>query len=265
MKKTKNKVSLKNKLRENAFRMLYWYVNRVDKNSDILLMNYGYHDLDNVLKLDLNDESDRFSIQLYHHLASKVDLKDKDIVEIGCGRGGGLYYITKNFSPASARGVDLDRQAVTFCKCHYENKALNFSRGDAQNLNLENNSCDVLINVESSHRYPDMEAFLAEVSRILRPNGHFLFTDFRHDYEFEAMKKDLDKCGLVMLKEEFINKEVVTALKLDTERKEKLVDQLVPKLLSKFALDFAGAVGSPTYNQMLSREYLYFSYVLQKM
>jgi len=260
-----NKVSIINKLRERAFRIWYWYVNKVDKNSDILLMNYGYHDVDNQIKLDSVDESDRFSIQLYHYLASKVELKNKDIVEIGCGRGGGLYYITKNFAPASARGVDLDKQAVTFCKCHYKMDELKFSQGDAQNLNLENNSCDVLINVESSHRYPDMKAFLAEVSRILRPNGHFLFTDFRHDYKFEAMKKELDKCGLIMLKEEFINKEVVTALELDTKRKEKLVNKLTPRLLHKTALNFAGAVGSPTYNQMLSHKYLYFSYILKKI
>jgi ubiquinone/menaquinone biosynthesis C-methylase UbiE len=265
MKENKTKVSLIAKLTDRAYRIWYWYVNKVDKNSDILLMNYGYHDTDNQIKLDSVDESDRFSLQLYHHLASKVDLKDKDIVEIGCGRGGGLYYITKNFSPASARGVDLDRQAVTFCKCHYNIDELNFSQGDAQSLNLENNSCDVLINVESSHRYPDMAAFLSEVSRILRPNGHFLFTDFRHDYEFEAMKKDLDKCGLVMLKEEFINNEVVTALKMDTERKKILVNKLTPKVLHKTALNFAGAVGSTTYKQMLSRKYLYFTYVLQKM
>lgn len=265
MKNKKSKVTIKAKLREVIFRSWYWYINKVDKNSDILLMNYGYHDLDNEIQLEEKYESNRFSIQLYHHLASETELENKDIVEIGCGRGGGLNYITKKFSPASARGVDLDKQAVTFCNCYYDLDCLEFSQGDAQNLDLEDNSCDVVINVESSHRYPDMAAFLAEVSRILRSNGHFLFTDFRHDYEFEAMKKDLDKCGLVMLKEEFINKEVVTALKMDTERKEELVQKLAPKFLSKFALDFAGAVGSPTYNQMLSNEYLYFSYVLQKI
>ena len=35
-------------------------------------------------------------------------------MEIGCGRGGGLSYITKNFLPASAIGVDLDKLAVAF-------------------------------------------------------------------------------------------------------------------------------------------------------
>ena len=256
---------MKFNFRESLFRIWYWYVNKLDKNAEILFMNYGYSDKDQEVPLDEQNEPNRYSIQLYHHLASATDIKNKDIVEIGCGRGGGISYITKNFSPASAKGIDLDKQAISFCNRYYSLNGLSFLQGDAQNLSLENNTCDVVINVESSHRYPDMSAFLGEVSRILRPKGYFLFTDFRYDYEIEDLRKELELSGMSVLNERFINEEVVAALELDDERKRKLVKRLTPKVLHKIALNFAGAIGSETYNQFASRKYVYFSYVLKKL
>ena len=251
--------------RESMFRIWYRYVNNIDKNAEILFMNYGYSDKDQMILMDEQNEPNRYSIQLYHHLACETEIKNKDIVEIGCGRGGGLSYITKNFSPASALGVDLDKQAILFCKNHYALDKLSFFQGDAQNLCLENNTFDVVINVESSHRYPNMEAFLGEVFRILRPNGYFLFTDFRYDNEYEDIKKELELSGMSVLKERFINQEVVAALELDDERKRKLIEKLIPKILRKIALNFGGVIGSETYNQFASRKYIYFSYVLKKL
>ena len=100
-------MAFKLNLRENFFRIWYWYVNKVDKNAEILFMNYGYHDKNQEVTIDVLNERNRYSIQLYHHLASAVEIQNKDIVEIGCGRGGGLSYIAKNFSVASAVGVDF--------------------------------------------------------------------------------------------------------------------------------------------------------------
>ncbi|MFC2087027.1 class I SAM-dependent methyltransferase [Bacteroidota bacterium] len=256
---------MKFNFRESLFKIWYWYVNKVDKNAEILFMNYGYSYENQKIPMDEQNELNRYPIQLYHHLVSATEIKNKDIVEIGCGRGGGLFYITKNFSPATAKGVELDKLAVSFCNRHYSLDGLMFLHGDAQNLSLENNSCDVVINVESSHRYPDMTAFLGEVSRILRPDGYFLFTDFRYDYEIEDMKKELELSGMSVLKERFINKEVIAALELDDEHKRKLVKKLTPKFFHKIALNFAGTIGSETYNRFASHKYIYFSYVLKKL
>lgn len=255
---------MKFNFRESLFRIWYWYVNRVDKNAEVLFMNYGYAEKDQKIPLDEQNEPNRYSIQLYHHLAVETEIKDKDIVEIGCGRGGGLFYIAKNFSPATATGIDLDSLAASFCTRNYNLQGLSFAQGDAQNLNLKDNSYDVVINVESSHRYPDMKAFLGEVSRILRPDGHFLYTDFRYDYEMEDLKKELESSGLTILKERMITEEVVASLEHDDARRRKLIKKLTPKILHKTALDFAGTVGSETYNQFATRKYIYYSYVLKK-
>jgi len=255
---------MKFNFRETLFRIWYWYVSKVDKNAEVLFMNYGFSENDSEVKLDGKNETNRYSIQLYHHLAIETEIKDKDIVEIGCGRGGGLSYISNRFSPSSVKGIDLNQRAVDFGNQYYNDNKMSFQQGDAQNLSLENNTCDVVFNIESSHRYPDMMAFLGEVSRILRPEGHFLYTDFRYDYEMEDLKKELESSGLTILKERMITKEVVTALNKDNERRRNLIKKLAPKFLHKIALNFAGTVGSETYDQFDSGKYVYYSYVLKK-
>jgi len=79
------------------------------------------------------------------------------------------------------------------------------------------------------------------------------------------MKKDLQSSGLTLLKERFINSEVLKALELDDERKRQLVKKLTPKYLHKIALNFGGTIGSETYRRFESKKYIYFSYVLRKL
>ena len=257
-------MTLKTSLREACFRIWYWYVNKADKNDEILFMNFGYHDQDRHIAIDEESEPDKYSLQLYLHLISAVETEKKDIVEVGCGRGGGLSYIARSFPIASALGIDLNKRAVRFCNRHYQMKGLSFSQGDAQKLQLENDSCDIVINVESSHRYPNMTAFLKEVFRILRPGGYFLFTDFRYDNEMEELKKDLEESGLTVVKEKNINQEVTAALALDDGRRRDLIYKLAPKFLHNLALNFAGAKGSNTYINFATKKYVYFSILFQK-
>ena len=251
-------------LREGLFRIWYWYVNKAHKNAELLFMNFGYSDKQQRVVLDEQSEPNRYPMQLYHHLTSEVEIHNRDIIEVGCGRGGGLHYIARNFSPSSARGIDINKQAVSFCNRFYNLKGLSFAHGDAQKLTLPENSCDVLINVESSHRYPRIAEFLQEVTRILRPGGHFLYTDFRYDYEMDDMKRLLEMSGMTIIKERLINQEVIAALELDDMRKRRLIQKLAPRFLHKIAFNFAGVIDSVTYNQFVSNKYVYFSYVLQK-
>ncbi len=255
---------MKINFREGLFRIWYWYVSKVDKNAEVLFMNYGFSENGHKVTIENQDESNRYSIQLYDQLAKEIEIQGKDIAEIGCGRGGGLSYLFNTYKPASAVGVDLNKLAISFCKKYYKKDNLSFLQGDAQKLALKDNSRDIIFNVESSHRYPDMKAFLNEVYRILRPGGYFLITDFRFDYDVDSMLRDIDNCGMKILKKKIINKEVIAALDLDDARRRGLVHKLVPRFLHKIALNFAGAIGSETYERFVSNKYVYYSYVLQK-
>lgn len=81
-------------------------------------MNYGYAPLDAAtekLSLEAKDEENRCCIQLYHAVASAIDLKGLDVLEVGSDRGGGIDYIKRYLGPKRIVGVDLSRNVVAFC------------------------------------------------------------------------------------------------------------------------------------------------------
>lgn len=247
------------------FKTVYWAVNKLDKYEEVHFMNFGYNDPEKVLSLEPGDETNRYSIQLYQHLTDMIELNDKDIVEIGSGRGGGLNYLAKKYSVNSLKGIDLSESAIAFSNKHYKFGNLSFQHGDAQEIPLLNNSCDVVLNVESSHRYPKMDRFLAEVKRILKTGGHFLFTDFRYDYEWTELQGLFESSGLKILTEKDITPFVICALEMDDQRRRALVKKLAPKYLQGAILNFAGTVGSETYNYFSCRKYIYKSYAFRKL
>ena len=154
---------MKEKLKNAFFRIWYWYISTIDKNAEVIFMNYGYLKDNHKIKLDESDEKNRYSAQLYNLVATGADIKGKDILEVGCGRGGGLSYINRYLSPRSVTGVDLNKKAIEFCKKHYSNESIKFLQENAQDLSFQDQTFDVVINVESSHRYSQMDIFLDEV------------------------------------------------------------------------------------------------------
>ena len=249
---------------EWKYRFIYWSIDKLDKNKEVYFMNFGYSETDKKIPLDPEDEKNRYSIQLYHHLTENIELTYKDIVEIGCGRGGGLAYCSKRKSPSSLIGIDIDSGAVNFANGFYNISNLSFKTGDAHNLPLMNNSCDILLSVESSHRYLGMDIFLSEVNRVLRPGGYFLFTDFRYDYEWPEVQRLLLNLGMNVIMDKDITHCIIKALEEDDERRRKLIKKLVPKPFQNLTLKFAGNVGSGTFKSFVNRKYVYQSYILQK-
>ena len=255
---------MKEKLKNIFYRIWYWYLSTIDKNADVIFMNYGYSKDNHKIKLDEVDEKNRYSAQLYNYVATGVDIRGKDILEVGCGRGGGLSYINRYLSPHSATGVDLNKKAIAFCKTYYSTKGIKFLQAKAQNLNFQDKFFDVVINIESSHRYPQMDIFLDEVFRVLKPGGFFLFADFRHKSEIETLNIQLNNSNLKFVKDENITANVLEALKLSTNEKEKLIHKIIPKLLHSVGKKFAATEGSTTYNKFSTREYEYFFFILIK-
>ena len=119
------------------------------------------------------------SIQLYHRTATQADLSGKQVLEVSCGHGGGASYLVRTLHPASYTGLDLNPAGIDFCRKRHNLPGLDFVHGDAENLPFADQSFDAVINVEASHVYPHFPRFLAEVARVLRPGGHFLYADFR--------------------------------------------------------------------------------------
>ena len=230
-------------------------------------MNYGYAsiaDQPEIKWLEEADNKNKYCIQLYHHVVNAVDIKDLDVMEVGSGRGGGAEYINRYFKPNKMVGVDFSQNAVRFCNNNYSLNGLSFETGNAQSLPFKDSSFDIIINVESSHCYYSMDDFLAQVKRVLRKGGYFLFADLRSKDDLLTLQKELLRSGLTLIKETDITSNVVEAMKLDNENKIKLINKNIHKLLVRNFLQFAGTKGSKIHNNLKNRENIYKSFVFQK-
>jgi ubiquinone/menaquinone biosynthesis C-methylase UbiE len=234
---------------------------------DIVFMNYGYLDLSpnaEQLRLNIADEEERYCLQLYHHVAGAVSLEGLDVLEVGCGRGGGASYIKRYLKPKTMTGVDFSRRNIEFCQNHHFVSQLNFTLGDAESLPFNDSLFDAVVNVESSHCYGSCERFFAEVFRVLRPNGNFLFTDFRPKEVVDKTTQQLIDAGFKIIKAEKITPNVLKSMDLQNDRKLKIINQSIPKYLHIFANWFAASAGTPVYEALKDGTLEYVSYTLQK-
>ena len=255
---------MKEKLKNIFFKIWYWYISTIDKNAEIIFMNYGYSKNNQKIVLEKEDEKNRYSIQLYEHTATGVNIKGKNILEVGCGRGGGLSYINRYLSPNEVTGIDLNKKAIRFCEKFYKEKNSTFLQANAQNLPFKDSSFEVVINVESSHRYPQVELFINEVYRVLKSGGTFLFTDFGQSKELKIIEEQMENAQFRFVKKENITSEVVEALTLSTPERKVLIDKITPVFFKKLAHQFVATEGSTTYNRFANGYFEYVYYILKK-
>jgi SAM-dependent methyltransferase len=255
----------------------YDVLNRLLRGVDMGFLNYGYAPTDEpVERLELPPESepDRYGIQLYDEVAGAVGLRGLDVLEVGSGRGGGAAFVFERHEPRSMIGLDLAESAVTHCRLRYERPGLRFVVGDAERLPFLDSSFDAVVNVESSHCYPNMSRFLAEVVRVLLPGGVLLFADLRptqvdgidddpSSADVARLRDQMADAGLVVVEEEDITANVVRALELDSPRRRTLIERTTPRLIRAQVLDFSGVEGSRPYRQLATRELSYLRMVLR--
>jgi SAM-dependent methyltransferase len=162
-------------------------------------LNYGY------LPTDSNNESafairegtfNTNSVRLVLEVIGSLDLNDRTVVEIGCGRGGNSALVAEKFN-AHVVGIDMSSEAIAFCRRAHANHSIDFKVGDALNIPLDDRSCDAVINVESSHSYGNLPKFLGEVGRICRSGGWFLHTDFLSPDDWDYVRTRLKTLGFV--------------------------------------------------------------------
>ncbi len=254
-------------MRKRLWGIWYQILARRFKQRDWTFMNYGYSELDPEaipLAIEPIDEPDRYCIQLYHHAASGGEIEGKRVLEVGSGRGGGSSYIARYLRPASMTGVDLSQGAVELSRDRHPVANLQFRQGDSEALPFNNSSFDAVVNVESSHCYPNFEKFLSEVNRVLVPGGFFLWVDFRSVDELDGARRQFAESGMDLLAEREITPNVLRALELDSDRKQAAIDGLAPRFIKGHFTDFAGIRGSKVYEGFKSGQLRYWSRVLRK-
>jgi len=252
-------------VRKAMWRLWYPFLTRRLRGDEVLFLNYAFEtDPPAGIPLTPEDEPNRACIQLYHHVAAQVELAGRDVLEVSCGHGGGASWITRNLKPQSYTGLDLNPAGIKFCQDKHTVPDLSFVQGDAQKLPFPDAAFDAVINVEASHCYPEFPRFLGEVARVLRPGGHFLYTDFRFREDLGAWEKSLAEAPLEMIQTRNIRDEVLRGMECNAGRSLELIRKRLPRFLHGLGRDFAGLPGSRIYEALKSGEVSYRSWCFRK-
>jgi len=101
-------------------------------------------------------------------------VKDKQVADIACGTGYGTQLLARA-GAQTVRGVDLSGEAVNFSREHYHAPNVTFEVASAEKLTpLKDRQFDLVVSFETIEHLPNVEAYLDEMARILRPGGTFL-------------------------------------------------------------------------------------------
>lgn len=144
------------------------------ESTNVDFMNHGYYPPHDFIKKE--DQDFKNQLSLYFSLFDNLKFKNKNILEVGCGRGGGIKALIKYFNFKEVHACDLNEKNIEYCKTNNDTN-IKFKVSDAQNLDYPDNYFDIIINVESSHNYENFPLFFNEVKRVLKPDGIFLYTD----------------------------------------------------------------------------------------
>lgn len=227
---------------------------------DVTTNNYGFAPAQ-------GDHPQRFQHQMYTELLNMLKASGRlkphtDLLEVSCGRGGGLAHLVRNWpGPLNATGLDLSENAVRACrKVHADLADLNFVRGSALALPFPDHSFDVLLNVEASNDYGDFPGFFREVHRVLRPDGAFLYADTRRAQDAEPVARTLQEAGF---EAEFrdVTQNAVEACRLDSPRRIEAIQKHAPWLVYTFFKDdlhsYAAVEGSRKFEKFVDGRRLY--------
>jgi ubiquinone/menaquinone biosynthesis C-methylase UbiE len=109
------------------------------------------------------------------------------VLEIGCGHGEGIREIVRWFHPGRVDAFDLDEAQVARARSRLRDGAMDGASlrlwvGDAERVAAEDARYHAVFEIAILHHVPGWRRALAEVRRVLRPGGLFLFEELSREF-----------------------------------------------------------------------------------
>ena len=108
------------------------------------------------------------------------------ILDAGCGFGAVAIEIAKSFPDAEITGIDLGKPLLKMAESLAEQSGvadhIQFTEGDVQNPDFENDSFDIIVNTFMLHIVEDPVKMLNEIERVAKSEAGILITDLRRNW-----------------------------------------------------------------------------------
>jgi len=227
-------------------------------------MNLGF--LQSTNNLIARDEKDAHHIALYRKLIDlvpniKQEVANFSALEMGCGRGGGSYVLKQYYRIPYITAVDLSSANIRIAKKLVP--GVDFIVSDAVDFTTDK-KFDIIINLESSHRYSSRSDFFQNVSSMLNSDGYFVFGDMIRKNELETIEQTLKKSGLKIIQVETANSGVTASIEKFSPKQYPLATAF-PFLFPNRIHSFFVTIHSRAYNKLKNGDVLYNLYLLKKI
>lgn len=210
--------------------------------------------------------SEPFGLEAYARLADQLDRQALPaalpVLEIGCGKGGGLRYLGRRIA---RRLIGIDRSYTAILATRL--RGLDGRVCSALALPFPDQSIGAVVAVEIIVPFGDADAVLAEAHRTLAPGGALTMVDFRLNTDVATMRSWIAEraaaTGFVLKTFEDLSERARAAIIEDEPRRRRFADDLPRPLRSRFQ-DMLSLEGTDRYRSWVEGRSCYFLAVLSK-
>lgn len=138
----------------------------------------------------VSPEDQIFIEHISRYLFVQDYIKDKTVLDIGCGCGYGLHLLSGSIKEGV--GIDIAKDAIDYCKNRYNDKNINYKIMDGRRPLFEPESFDVIISFEFIEHINEHAEFMNNVCRLLKRDGILIIsTPNKPVYNFNKPEKNV--------------------------------------------------------------------------
>lgn len=199
---------------------LYSKTNSWLNDSNMITMNVGYYPSSNIIhKKDIVFKND---ITMYLRMLDNIDTHSKNILDIGCGRGGGTVVYREYFKFKKIVGIDINIDFINFC--NEKHKDIEFEVMDINNISFSDNSFDIVTAIESLYYCKDQIKLFDKINKIIKDDGYFILADSASVIDFDTINNAFNDVKKIDITENIIDscKEIIKNVsKYNLSKEEK--------------------------------------------
>jgi ubiquinone/menaquinone biosynthesis C-methylase UbiE len=230
------------------------------RSPDHAFLNYGFDDFDQAARHASEGDLVSACRRLYETILMPFPVDIGQIVEVGCGRGGGAEFLLQSRPGLRYLGIDLSPEHLALCRTRFASRpGTGFVLADAAYLPARDGRFDAAFSIEAAQHFAEPNRFYHEVARLLRPGGWFLVASlWQPSQEPTDVFRD---AGFRVVERRDITANVVASLSRTSGLREQLVDSLsLPERFRPLLLSWAGVRGTASFDCLATGALLYVTY-----